>query len=30
MDRNLRGVYWKVVEDGEVRVGDPIEAMEQR
>jgi len=22
---NLRGVYWKVVEDGEVAVGDPIE-----
>lgn len=26
-DRNLRGVYWKVVEDGEVRIGDPIERL---
>jgi MOSC domain-containing protein YiiM len=25
--QNLRGVYWKVVEAGEVRVGDPIEAL---
>jgi len=24
-DQNLRGVYWKVIEAGEVRVGDPIE-----
>jgi len=23
-DQNLRGVYWTVVEKGEVRVGDPI------
>jgi MOSC domain-containing protein YiiM len=23
-DQNLRGVYWRVVADGEVRVGDPI------
>jgi hypothetical protein len=23
-DRNLRGVYWTVVEAGEVRVGDPV------
>ena len=23
-DRNLRGVYWKVVEPGEVAAGDPI------
>jgi len=29
-DQNLRGVYWKVVEAGEVRVGDPIEAREGR
>jgi MOSC domain-containing protein YiiM len=26
-DRNLRGVYWKVVEDGEVRIGDAIERL---
>jgi len=29
-DQNLRGVYWKVIEAGEVRVGDPIEATEGR
>jgi hypothetical protein len=23
-DQNLRGIYWKVVEAGEVRVGDPV------
>jgi MOSC domain-containing protein YiiM len=26
-DQNLRGIYWKVVERGEVRVGDPIEVL---
>lgn len=26
-DQNLRGVYWKVIVDGEVRVGDPIERL---
>jgi len=26
-DRNLRGIYWKVAEPGEVRVGDPIEVL---
>jgi MOSC domain-containing protein YiiM len=26
-DHNLRGVYWKVVEAGEVRIGDPIERL---
>jgi len=26
-DQNLRGVYWKVVEPGEVRIGDPIERL---
>lgn len=26
-DQNLRGVYWRVVEDGEVRLGDPIVAL---
>lgn len=25
--RNLRGVYWTTIEDGEVRVGDPIEVI---
>ena len=24
---NLRGIYWKVLDPGEVRVGDPIEVM---
>ena len=23
-DRNFRGIYWRVVEAGGVRVGDPI------
>jgi MOSC domain-containing protein YiiM len=26
-DQNLRGVYWKVIADGEVRVGDAIERL---
>ncbi len=26
-DQNLRGVYWKVVEPGEVQIGDPIERL---
>lgn len=26
-DQNLRGVYWRVVEGGLVRVGDPIEVL---
>lgn len=26
-DQNLRGIYWKVVEAGLVRVGDPIERL---
>jgi len=26
-DQNLRGIYWKVVERGEVRVGDPIQVV---
>lgn len=26
-DRNLRGVYWTVVEPGDVRVGDPIRVL---
>ena len=25
--RNLRGIYWKVIEAGEVRVSSPIEVM---
>jgi MOSC domain-containing protein YiiM len=25
--RNLRGIYWKVVEAGEVAVGDPVEVL---
>ena len=28
-DRNLRGVYWRVVEAGEVGVGDPVEVFER-
>ena len=23
-DQNLRGIYWKVIEAGEVRVGDAV------
>jgi MOSC domain-containing protein YiiM len=26
-DQNLRGVYWRVVEDGNVAVGDPIRVL---
>jgi MOSC domain-containing protein YiiM len=26
-DQNFRGIYWKVVEPGEVRVGDPIRVL---
>lgn len=26
-DRNLRGIYWKVVEAGDARVGDPIQVL---
>jgi MOSC domain-containing protein YiiM len=26
-DQNLRGIYWKVVEEGEARAGDPIEVL---
>jgi hypothetical protein len=26
-DQNLRGIYWRVVEPGEIRVGDPIEVI---
>lgn len=26
-DRNFRGIYWKVVEPGEVRVGDAVEVL---
>jgi len=26
-DQNLRGIYWKVLESGEARVGDPIEVL---
>jgi MOSC domain-containing protein YiiM len=26
-DRNLRGVYWKVIEPGEVRLGATIEVL---
>ncbi len=26
-DQNLRGVYWKVIESGGVRIGDPIERL---
>jgi MOSC domain-containing protein YiiM len=26
-DRNLRGVHWKVIEPGEVRVGSPIQVL---
>lgn len=26
-DQNLRGVYWRVIEDGEVAVGDAIEVL---
>ena len=26
-DQNLRGVYWKAVEAGEVAVGDPIKVL---
>jgi len=26
-DRNLRGIYWQVVEAGEVVVGDPVEVL---
>lgn len=28
-DQNLRGVYWRVVEDGEVSVGDSIEVLQR-
>jgi MOSC domain-containing protein YiiM len=26
-DQNLRGIYWRVAEPGEIRVGDPIEVL---
>ena len=26
-DQNLRGIYWRVAEPGEVRVGDPIQVL---
>ena len=26
-DQNLRGVYWRVIEDGDVAVGDTIEVL---
>ena len=26
-DQNLRGIYWRVVEPGEVRLGDPIQVL---
>jgi MOSC domain-containing protein len=26
-DQNFRGIYWKVIEPGEVRVGDPIQVL---
>ncbi len=26
-DQNLRGIYWKVVEPGEVGIGDPIQVV---
>jgi hypothetical protein len=26
-DRNLRGIYWKVLESGDARVGDPVEVL---
>ena len=29
-DRNLRGVYWRVVEPGVARIGDPVRVVERR
>ena len=29
-DQNLRGIYWRVVESGEVAVGAPIQVLERR
>jgi len=28
-DQNLRGIYWRVAEPGEVSVGDPIQVLER-
>jgi hypothetical protein len=28
-DQNLRGIYWQVIEEGDARVGDPIEVLQR-